>query len=153
MKPEKALQIITGLCSRKEYCTADILEKLRKWELADDEIQKIMTFLYQYKFIDDTRFARIYTEDKFRFNHWGKQKIMQMLRRKNIPAEVIEEALKTVDISTYQEQCKAILEQKMKMLTEADPYKLKATLIRFGASRGFDFDTLHTCLEQLISTD
>ncbi len=97
MTTDKALQLITGLCSKKEYCTADILEKLRKWEISDKDMQKIMTFLYQHKFIDDSRFARIYTEDKFRFNHWGKQKINLMLRQKNIPPEIIAEALNAVD--------------------------------------------------------
>lgn len=153
MNSDKALQIITGLCSRKEYCTADILTKLHKWELSSEEIQKIMDFLYQYKFIDDERFARIYTEDKFRFNHWGKQKIMLMLRRKNIPADLIEKALKTVDSQSYTEQCKVLLEQKMKTLNETDPYKLRAKLTRFGAGRGFDFDTIHACLNQLLSMD
>lgn len=153
MNTDKALQIITGLCSRKEYCTTDILEKLRKWQITDEETTKIMTFLYQYKFVDDTRFARIYTEDKFRFNHWGKQKIIQMLRRKNISPEIIEEALKAVDTQSYQEQCRALLEQKMKTVNEKDPCKLKARLIRFGAGRGFDFDTIHTCLKYLLTTD
>lgn len=153
MTTEKALQIITGLCSRKEYCTTDILEKLRKWELPGEEIQKIMDFLYQHKFVDDARFARLYTEDKFRFNRWGKQKIILMLRRKKIPSGLIEEALKTVDTAAYEEQCKTLLEQKMKTLSEPDPYKLKAKLIRFGAGRGFDLDTLNACLDNLLSAD
>ncbi len=153
MTTDKALQLITGLCSKKEYCTADILEKLRKWKISDKDMQKIMTFLYQHKFIDDSRFARIYTEDKFRFNHWGKQKISLMLRQKNIPPEIIAEALNAVDSQSYREQCRNLLEQKMKTLNEKDPYKLKAKLIRFGLGRGFDFDTIQTCLPHLLPTD
>ncbi|MDE6450963.1 MAG: RecX family transcriptional regulator [Odoribacter sp.] len=153
MTTENALRIITGLCSRKEYCTADILEKLRKWEITDEDSRKIMDFLYQYKFVDDARFARIYVEDKFRFNRWGKQKIVMMLRRKNIPSEIIEEALRTADIRDYQEQCRELLEQKRKALNETDYYKLKAKLIRFGAGRGFDLETVYACLRQMFPAD
>ena len=150
MTTEHALRIVTGLCSKKEYCTADILSKLRKWEIAEEDIRKMMAFLYQYKFVDDARFARIYVEDKFRFNHWGMQKIVMMLRRKGIASEVIEEALEAADIRNYREECEALLAQKMKTLKEQDPYKLKAKLFRFGAGRGFDFDTLHSCLQNLL---
>lgn len=150
MKPEKALQILTGLCSRKEYCTSDMLEKLRKWEISDEESRKIMEVLYRYQFVDDTRFARIYAEDKFRFNHWGKQKIGQMLRQKNIDADTIEKAFQCIDASTYREECKALLEQKMKTITASDSYQLKTKLLRFGAGRGFDLDTLYNCIEQLL---
>ena len=150
MTPEKALQLITAQCSRKEYCSTDILEKLQKWELSEKEIQQIMEFLFQYKFIDDTRFACIYAEDKFRFNHWGKQKIALMLHRKKIQPEIIDQALQGIDPSTYQEECKTLLSQKMKALPHTDPYKLKAQLFRFGAGRGFDFDTLHRCLSELL---
>jgi regulatory protein len=153
MKPEKALQIITAQCSRKEYCSSDILEKLHRWELQAEEIQKIMEFLYQYKFIDDTRFANSYAEDKFRFNHWGKQKIALMLQRKRIKPELIEQALKNIESDTYQKECKTLLSQKMRTIHETDPYKLKAKLIRYGAGRGFDFDTLHYCLSQLLTNN
>lgn len=151
MKPEKALQIITAQCSRKEYCSADVMEKLRKWELPEKEMDKIMEFLYRHKFIDDARFACSYAEDKFRFNHWGKQKIVQMLQRKKIPTEIIDQALQGIEPAAYQEECKTLLAQKMKTLHDTDPYKLKAKLFRFGAGRGFDFDTLHRCLSDLFT--
>lgn len=151
METEKALQIIMGQCSRKECCSSDILEKLQKWELPEKEITKIMEILYRHQFIDDARYARSYAEDKFRFNHWGKQKITQMLHRKKIQPELIDKALLLIEPSTYQEECKTLLAQKMTTLHETDPYKLKAKLFRYGAGRGFDFDTLHSCLSQLLS--
>ena len=75
-----------------------------------------MAFLCQHKFIDDTRYARIYTEDKLRFNHWGKQKIGLMLRQKGISPEIIAEALNEIDHSQYKQNCLEILKQKWKTL-------------------------------------
>lgn len=152
MTAEKALNIIAGLCSKKEYCSKDIREKLLKWEIQEKEITKIMEFLYHHKFIDDARFARIYTEDKFRFNHWGKQKIALMLRQKDISPEVIDEAFEVLKKQDYDAGCLEILQQKMKSLSEKNPYQLKAKLIRFALGRGFDYDTINKSLDKLLNS-
>ena len=149
MKPEKALQIIAGQCSRRECCSNDVRKKLQKWEIQEKNIEEIMIFLYQNKFIDDSRFAKIYTEDKFRFNHWGKQKIMMMLRNKGIDSSIISDALETLDNSDYRKNCMEILQHKIKSIKEDDLYKRKAKLIRFALGRGFDYDTINYCLKKL----
>ena len=82
MNKEKALSLAAAICSKKEHCSWEIQEKLVKWEIPEKEIDRIMTFLHQHRFIDDARYAQAYAEDKFRFNHWGKQKIALMLHRK-----------------------------------------------------------------------
>ncbi len=147
--PEQALNIIAGQCSKKEMCSKEVRQKLEKWEIEEKEIQKIITFLIEHKFIDDNRFARIYTEDKFRFNHWGKQKIIMMLRQKGIRQEYIDEALDSIPTDNYTDHCLELLRQKCRTLSESDPYKLKAKLTRFALGRGFDFDTINRCLDRI----
>lgn len=149
MTPEKALNRIAGMCSKKEYCSKTIQDKLQSWEIPPQEIARIMQFLIQHQFIDDRRYARIYVEDKFRFNHWGKQKITQMLRQKGIPGEIIAEALQTIDHSDYDDQCLEILQQKLKTLPTDEIYKTKAKLVRFALGRGFGYDTINRCLNRL----
>lgn len=150
MNPDKALQIIAGLCSKKEYCSRDIREKLKRWELEEKAQQKIMSFLEQHQFVDDHRFARIYAEDKFRFNHWGKQKISMMLHQKGLSTNIITNALKVLDTPDYTESCLEILKQKRMSLPEQPVYQVRAKLTRFALGRGFDFDTINQCLEKLL---
>ena len=64
---EKALRLMAGQCSRREMCRADVVEKLRQWELSEQEIGEVMDFLEKQRFVDDVRFARAYVQDKFRF--------------------------------------------------------------------------------------
>lgn len=150
MTPEKALNIIAGQCSKKEYCSKDIRDKLSRWELSEEAIEKIMSFLLQHKFVDDIRFARIYAEDKFRFNHWGKQKISMMLHQKGLSTNIITNALKVLDTPDYTESCLEILKQKRMSLPEQPVYQVRAKLTRFALGRGFDFDTINQCLEKLL---
>ena len=140
MNKEKALSLAAAICSKKEHCSWEIQEKLVKWEIPEKEIDRIMTFLHQHRFIDDARYAQAYAEDKFRFNHWGKQKIALMLHRKKIDPDLISQVLEALDTDTYQEACLTLLKQKMKSLAGEEPYKRKAKLIRFGLSRGFGYE-------------
>ena len=116
MNKEKALSLAAAICSKKEHCSWEIQEKLVKWEIPEKEIDRIMTFLHQHRFIDDARYAQAYAEDKFRFNHWGKQKIALMLHRKKIDPDLISQVLEALDTDTYQEACLTLLKQKMKSL-------------------------------------
>lgn len=149
MDKEKALNKIAGMCSRKEYCTEEVREKLLRWELPEEEVREVLAFLQRHQFIDDRRFAFAYAEDKFRFNHWGKQKIALMLRRKGIASATVEAALSAIAGSSYADGCLDTLRQKLRTLSEPDPYKLRAKLTRFALARGFDYDTVNQCLAKL----
>ncbi len=108
-----------------------------------------MDFLIRHQFIDDRRYATIYAEDKFRFNHWGKQKITRMLRQKGIPGEIITEALSGIAPAAYAENCLEILRQKLRTLPPEEPYKTKGKLMRFALGKGFDYDTVIHCINRL----
>lgn len=150
MLPEKALNLAAGMCSSKESCSYDIRKKLEDRELPEKEITRILDFLYQNNFLDDSRFARFYARDKFRFNKWGKQKITQMLKQKGISSELIEEAVGALGEEDYADTCRTMMQQKLKAIKDTDPYKIKAKLIRFALGRGFDFDTINRCLPQVV---
>lgn len=149
MTPEKALNIAAGICSRKECCTQDIKEKLQKWELPEDEIARVLACLHRHKFIDDRRFATFYARDKFRFNKWGRQKIAQMLRQKQIDPAIIREALDQLPSEDYDATCLALLKGKLKTLKDDTPIRIKGKLVRFAAGRGFGLDTINRCLSRL----
>lgn len=153
MDAKKALNIAAGLCSKKEYCASDILQKLERWEIPAKEQAEIIAFLIKNKFIDENRFAVFYARDKFRFNRWGKQKITQMLKQKSISPEVIAGALSELDDTDYDETCLSLLKQKMKSIKDTDPYKIKAKLFRFGLSRGFDYDTTGRAVSRLLQDE
>eukprot|EP00825_Cyclidium_porcatum_P013541 TRINITY_DN17149_c0_g1_i3.p1 TRINITY_DN17149_c0_g1~~TRINITY_DN17149_c0_g1_i3.p1 ORF type:complete len:150 (-),score=12.85 TRINITY_DN17149_c0_g1_i3:18-467(-) len=59
------------LCSRSEYCTSEIREKLKLWGLSPEEAVSVIEKLIAEKYVDDERFARAYAKDKFKFNRWG----------------------------------------------------------------------------------
>ena len=136
-------------CSQAEKCTSEIQEKLKLWGLNEDDSQAVIDELKSEKYIDDERFARAYVKDKFRFNHWGKQKIEFMLRAKKINQEILELAFEEIEDESYLDEIKRLLAEKAKSIKAKDQYDKRNKLMRFALGRGFESGKVYTALKEL----
>jgi regulatory protein len=153
MKPltyEQALSRAAALCSGSEHCSSEIRKKLLIWGLSPTQSEKAITFLNEEKYIDSQRFCRAYCLDKFRYNHWGRIKISQMLRLLEMDSTDINEGLDAIPEEEYQEVLQHILEQKNKQLRDSDPYIRKGKLVRHALSRGFETHLILEATEALL---
>lgn len=137
------------LCSKSEHCTSEIQEKLKLWGLSSEDSELVITKLIEEKYIDDERFARAYVKDKFRFNHWGKQKIAFMLRSKNISSEIMELAFEEIEDESYSDELRKLLTDKEKSIKSKDQYDKRNKLMRFAMGRGFESGQIYTALKEL----
>ncbi|MDR1756929.1 MAG: RecX family transcriptional regulator [Culturomica sp.] len=154
--PKKAQALAAAACSKKECCAKDIRTKLEKWGVDGRETEQILDWLFRNNFLNHTRFANAFACDKFRFGKWGKQKIAQALRQREVPEEAIREALSGLVEEAYDDTCIYLLKKKRESLRNPDnPLNspgIQARLIRFALSRGFDYDTIRRCLRKLADT-
>jgi len=147
---QAAYQRLSALCARTEYCIADMKGKMDRWELPDGAEQRIINRLQQEKFIDENRYAHAYVRSKFRFNRWGKDKIVRMLKMKGINDSDIEDALQEINETESDETLTAILEAKMRTVKYKTDYELYMKLLRFAVYRGFSLDDAKRCIEKII---
>ena len=141
MKPltyEQALSRAASLCSGSEHCSSEIRKKVIQWGLTPAQAEDIISYLEKEKYIDNTRFCRAYCLDKFRYNHWGRIKINQMLRMLEMDSSDINEGLEAIPEEEYLEVLTHVLEQKNRQLKDSDPYIRKGKLTRHALSRGFE---------------
>ena len=150
MTEQAAYQRLSALCARTEYCIADMKGKMDRWELPDGAEQRIINRLQQEKFIDENRYAHAYVRSKFRFNRWGKDKIVRMLKMKGINDSDIEDALQEINETESDETLTAILEAKMRTVKYKTDYELYMKLLRFAVYRGFSLDAAKRCIEKII---
>jgi regulatory protein len=137
------------LCSKSEHCTSEIQEKLKTWGLSAEDSEPVIEKLVAEKYLDDERFARAYVKDKFRFNHWGKQKIAFMLRSKNISSEILELAFEEIEDIGYSDELRKILTDKEKSIKAKDKYDKRNKLMRFAMGRGFESNQISVALKEL----
>lgn len=153
MKPltyEQALSRAAALCGGSEHCSSEIRKKLLLWGLSPTQAEKAIGFLIDEKYIDSKRFCRAYCLDKFRYNHWGRIKISQMLRMLELDSSDINEGLDAIPEEEYQEVLQHVLEQKNKQLKDSDPYIRKGKLVRHALSRGFETHLIIDAADVLI---
>ena len=150
MDEKKALFKYSAICAKSEHCEYDIREKMRRTDLTPEQQQHIIAFLRKEKYIDDNRYASIFVRDKLQFNGWGEQKIRFELHRRQIADEAISAALNEIDTSSFDQKLLNALQAKMRSAHDADPYKLRAELMRFGASRGFSFEQVARAIDEIM---
>lgn len=136
---EIALDKLETLCSRSEQCEYDLNQKMFRWGLSTADRKDVIDFLRENRFVDDTRYAKSYANDKSRFSSWGPYKVRIELLRKRIKPAVISEALNNVNPQIWKEglmRC-AITKAKNLDLTGEAGYDSRNKLFRYLISRGY----------------
>jgi regulatory protein len=150
MDKKEALIKIRSICSRQEQCRQDILVKLSKWEVDESDSEKIAEILEKEGFVDHTRYASSFANDKLKFNKWGKVKIRWMLRQKEISEDIIERALSFIDDEEYLNALTNELKKKIKSLKSGNPYDRKGKLIQFATQRGFEYEIISKVIDKIF---
>ena len=137
---------IEAYCSKAEHCTSEVVTKLKSWNINERQIAEIVARLCKEKYINDLRYSRCYVKDKFRYNHWGRIKITQALRVKNISEDDIKEAIEELDQQEYETTLKRLLAQKRKSIKASSDYERNGKLVRFALGRGFEMSIINKYL-------
>ncbi len=137
-------------CSLAEHCESEVRDKLIDWGADNEEcISQIINYLIENNFISPTRYCRAYAHDKLIYQGWGKRKIEMMLRQKQLPPQNIREALNAINNEQYRDILLSLLQKKARSLKRETGDILQTKLLRFAASRGFDYASSIYCIKKL----
>lgn len=137
------------LCARRENCISEVLAKLHSWGTDVSDSARIIELLKKDNFINEERYAFRFVSEKFNNNKWGKIKIAAHLKVKNISGELIKKALDTIDDDTYNKTLNNLLSAHRRSVKAKNPYDLKAKLMRYGLSKGFESSLLYELLNEM----
>ena len=110
------------LCSRREYCSAAVLGKLRQKGLDDKDAAAVLDRLVRERYVDD-------------------------LSAKGISKEVVEEALEEVSPEDSEARMCQVLSAKWKSVSGKTLYERRTKLLRFALSRGYQYDDVMRFLD------
>lgn len=131
------LQAMGSLCAKSEQCEQDLREKMRRRGVGSADAEYVIEYLKEHNFLNETRYARAYTLDKLRFNHWGRIKLRLMLASKHLDADTIKYALNEIEEQEYLDILRQVINIKAKKYDIKDPSE-RQKLIRSVYSRGFE---------------
>ncbi|MCD8176847.1 MAG: RecX family transcriptional regulator [Tannerellaceae bacterium] len=145
------LHKMAAYCSAAERCIQDVEKKLAATDLPSEARKRIIKRLTDEKYIDETRFAGFYANDKLRFNKWGRIRISFELQKKRIPDAIRFEAIENLDQEVYISTLRSILKNKLKTTKGKDKRDVYYKLLRFAAGRGFESSEINKCLKDLLN--
>ena len=153
LSKDEAFSKAAFLCSASEHCASQIYEKLQAWGVSGEDANDILNRLMEEGFIDNTRFSRAYCHDKFLYSHWGKVKIVQMLRRLRLSEDEIAEGVSTISEKDYLEALNGALRSKDRALKDTNMYQRKGKLVRHLLSRGFEMELVIDAVDEYLKLD
>ena len=146
---EEARLKAEAYCAMSEHCTDDVCRKLEQWGVPLAEFDSILEHLKKEKFVDDRRYAIAFVRDKYRFNQWGRIKIAQSLRLKQIDSEDIKLAMEEVDEAEYLDILTSVIRRKLPAVKAVNDYERRGKLVRFAVGRGYEVEKILQCLNRI----
>lgn len=134
LTPDEALQKMERFCAYRERCPKEVRSKLAEFGLSSADAEQIYHVLEEDKFFNEERFAMAFAGGKFRYNHWGRIRIRQELRMRDISPALISQALDAIDQEEYEALIQKLLEKKREQYANDQNAREKtaASLIRAG---------------------
>ena len=151
MDAARCLSRLQKLCSKAEYCRADVYRKALKDLEGDAEAAgKVVEQLVADKYVDDARYASAFAREKASLQGWGPVKIRFQLRAKGVSEADIASALQDVEPEKAEAKLQKILEAKARTLQGDPQFRLK--LLKFGLGRGYNYDEVESAVSKIIAT-
>lgn len=151
LTPSQALAKARSWCARQERSHSEVRAKLYSWGLKSKEAENVIATLISEGFINEERFAKQYAGGKFRIKKWGKLKILNRLKQKNISEYCITRSMAEIDEQEYIQSLKKLLEKKAKSLRDANPLVKKNKIARYLIGKGYEaelvWEEINICFE------
>ena len=152
MNEREIYEKMIRFCTYRERCTSEAKEKLKGLHVFGEKAERVLEKLTDEDFINEVRFARVYTGSRFRIKHWGKVKIRFELRKKGISEHLIQGAAAAeIDPTDYAEALRKLLHRKSELLKESDPFVRKQKLTVYALGKGYEPEIIREILNKNLS--
>lgn len=142
----KALNFISyRIRSKKEVYT-----KLKKEDVPEEHIDKIISKLEEDEYINDYRFAKAFFESKTRINKWSNKRIEYELIQKGISKDIINEFSLNFKELEFENAMDLVEKKIPQWKNKFEGFKLKNKIYTFLSSKGFDYSIIEKVISELI---
>ncbi len=141
---------------RRQHSTSELRIKLKQKRYETELINEVLDDLKKKNFLDDTKFAEMFVEEKMKLKLWGEQKLRSELVKRGIKSEIITDVLAN-KISEEDKLNNAMIIASKKYDTlknrNVDKDVIKRKLFTFLNSRGYNYGLIKEVCDELIIKD
>jgi regulatory protein len=148
MTIKEAIQKLEHFCAYQERCHAEVTSKLYDLKMTVEEMDQIIVHLIQENFLNETRFACSFARGKHRIKHWGKIRITNELKFRQISNANITLALKEISAQEYQNTFDELSERCWHSIIEKNSLKKRKKFCDYLLRRGYESNLVYDKLKE-----
>lgn len=146
---KEAIKKIEHYCAYQERCHDEVVQKLRTMKMDADEIDTIIVKLIQDNFLNESRFACSFARGKHRIKFWGKNRIVNELKFRNIGQYNINLALKEISNEEYLDTFEKIATRNWESIKETNLQKKRKKFCDYLLRKGFESNLIYEKAKEL----
>lgn len=136
-------------CAYQDRCVWEVRRKLFEKGIQGEIVENLIGELTKEGFLNEERFARAFARGRFRLKRWGRTRISQELKMRQIPADLIRKGLSEIDPEEYYEVLVRLTELKWTKTSEKDLVKKRFKVIHYLMAKGYEQDLIREAISTL----
>ena len=147
---QEAQKKMERYCAYQERCHKEVEKKLKEMRMIPEAIDSIMGHLIQENYLNEERFARSFARGKFNIKKWGKNRIKNELKLRDISRFNVQLALKEIDEQDYFSTLDTLAKKRLAQLSEPNKAKKRKKLSDYLLYRGWESQLVYEKVMELI---
>lgn len=146
---EVVLQKLEYYCSYQERCHVEVNEKLRSFAISENERDKVIVHLIEQNFLNEERFASVFTLSKFHQKKWGKIRLKNELKARKISDYLIQKAIKEIPTDEYETTFAILSEKCWESINEKNTLKKRKKFCDYMLRKGWESDWVYEKVKKM----
>ena len=146
---KEAIHKIEHFCAYQERCHDEVVQKLRAMKMESNEIDEIVAHLIKENYLNESRFACSFARGKHRIKFWGKVRIVNELKFRNISTYNINLALKEITPEEYDTNFNTLAERNWHSIKESNGLKKRKKCCDFLLRKGYESNLVYEKVKEL----
>ena len=146
---KEVLHKIESYCSYQERCHIEVREKLRSFSLDSNEVDEIIVKLIGNNYLNEERFASLFSISKFHQKKWGKIRIVNELKARKISGFLISKAVKEIPMEEYYETFSKLSDHQWNVITEKNTIKKRKKFCDYLLRKGWESELVYAKVKDL----
>jgi len=136
-------------CSYQERCHLEVMQKLYGFALTQNERDEVVVHLIQHNFLNEERFAKTFAISKFHQKKWGKIRITNELKQRQISTYLITKGLQEIPSHEYEETFESLTEKTWQTITEKNALKKRKKFCDTLLRKGWESELVYEAVKKL----
>ena len=142
-------QKLEHYCAYQDRCHQEVYQKMFSFSLTSHEKEELMVYLIDNNYLNEERFAQSFTRGKHTYKNWGKIRIVNELKARNISSTIIKIALKEINDSLYLETFEELSEKHWNTINESNLMKKRKKFCDFFMRKGWENSLIYEKVREL----